>query len=275
MVEHNVLVTNPDHEITISVVIFKPDRVVLGNTLKSLQRALQETTPLRAKLYIIDNTPDVSDHNWLRELLPDLPLEIIAGHGNIGFGAANNMILDRAGEFHLVLNPDVEMQPDALKQALAFMTENPAGGLITPKAFNPDGSTQYLCKRYPAIFDLLVRGFAPNGIKKLFRKRLQRYEMRDQIADTPFWDPPIVSGCFMFFRGDIYKQLGGFDPRYLLYFEDFDISLRTGKITRIAYVPAVKIVHEGGHAASKGLWHIRQFARSAFIFYTTYPLKLF
>ncbi len=79
----------------------------------------------------------------------------------------------------------------------------------------------------------------------------------------------------MLYRGDVFRQLNGFDPRYLLYFEDFDISLRTGKISRIAYVPAIRIVHEGGHAARKGLWHIWQFARSAAIFYSTYPLKLF
>jgi GT2 family glycosyltransferase len=275
MVELKVPRINPDYDITVGIVIFNPDRPVLIKTLKSLQSALEETSPLRAKLYIIDNSPEPSDHSWLTKLLSGLPLQIIAGHGNVGFGAANNMVLDEVGKFHLVLNPDVEMEPDALKQALAFMVNNPDTGLITPKAFNPDGSIQYLCKRYPAIFDLLLRGFAPRSIKALFRQRLDRYEMRDQIADTPFWDPPIVSGCFMFFRGDVYRQLSGFDPRYLLYFEDFDISLRAGKIAHIAYVPAVRIVHEGGHAARKGLWHIRQFARSAFIFYTTHPLKLF
>ncbi|MDA4635607.1 hypothetical protein NZA98_31745, partial [Escherichia coli] len=66
------------------------------------------------------------------------------------------------------------------------MTGAPETGLITPKAFNPDGSTQYLCKRYPAVFDLLLRGFAPAGIKAMFRRRLERYEMRDEIANTPF-----------------------------------------------------------------------------------------
>ncbi len=67
----------------------------------------------------------------------------------------------------------------------------------------------------------------------------------------------------------------GFDPRYLLYFEDFDISLRTAEIARIAYVPTVRIVHEGGRAADKGLWHIWQFVRSAGIFFTQHTMKVF
>jgi GT2 family glycosyltransferase len=60
----------------------------------------------------------------------------------------------------------------------------------------------------------------------------------------------------------------GFDPRYFLYFEDFDLSLRLSKVAPIAYVPAVRIVHHGGHAAAKGFAHIRWFATSARRFFS-------
>ena len=35
----------------------------------------------------------------------------------------------------------------------------------------PDGKRHYLCKRYPAVFDLLLRGFAPGFVRALFRRR--------------------------------------------------------------------------------------------------------
>jgi hypothetical protein len=79
----------------------------------------------------------------------------------------------------------------------------------------------------------------------------------------------------MVLRGDLYRQLGGFDPRFFLYFEDFDLSLRAGEIARTAYVPDVRIVHEGGHAARKGLGHIELFAKSAALFYRLHGLKIF
>ena len=44
-----------------------------------------------------------------------------------------------------------------------------------------DGTTEYLCKRYPAVIDLALRGFAPRFVRALFRRRLDRYEMRDRI----------------------------------------------------------------------------------------------
>ncbi|KUE80788.1 hypothetical protein ATO46_14560 [Aeromonas schubertii] len=92
--------------------------------------------------------------------------------------------------------------------------------------------------------------------------------MADQLNNRDMlWDPPIVSGCFMLFRTDVLQQLGGFDPRFFLYFEDFDISLRAGKISRIAYVPQVKVVHHGGHASRKGWRHIWMFGRSMVTFF--------
>jgi GT2 family glycosyltransferase len=57
--------------------------------------------------------------------------------------------------------------------------------------------------------------------------------------------------------------VGGFDPGFFLYFEDFDLTLRLSKVTTVAYCPRVRIVHHGGRAAAKGLRHIAWFVRSA------------
>ena len=67
-------------------------------------------------------------------------------------------------------------------------------------ARGPDGSHHYLCKRYPAVFDLLLRGFAPGIVRALFRRRLHRYEMRDLVDAAPpreVFGIPALSGAFM------------------------------------------------------------------------------
>lgn len=230
---------------------------------------------------VVDNTELArQDPATLRAALAQMErsgasVRLIAGHGNVGFGRGHNLALDRIGRHHLVLNPDIEIDPEALAAALAFMQAHPDCGLLTPAAFFADGTRQYLCKRYPTVLDLLLRGFAPRALRRFFSARLDRYEMRDQIGDTVAWDPPIVSGCFMLFRGDVFRRLGGFDPRFFLYFEDFDLSLRAGRITRLAYVPTVRIVHHGGNAARKGLRHIGMFGRSAFTFFSKHGWRWF
>ncbi len=260
--------------LSICIVTFKPDLEILSRTLESLRMARARLEQVTSSILIVDNSPADTLTGWLRERFPDLTVTLKTGHGNVGFGRANNMALPNCGDFHLVLNPDVELSPESLVNAVAFMENNRHCGLLTPLVFGTDGQRQYLCKRFPSIFDLFLRGFAPPRIRKHFKARLDRYEMREMRDDQVYWRPPVVSGCFMLLRGDVFRAAGGFDRDYFLYFEDFDLSLRVGETTAIAFVPSVQIVHGGGYAGHKGLWHIRQFVTAAATFYWKFGLKL-
>jgi GT2 family glycosyltransferase len=124
------------------------------------------------------------------------------------------------------------------------------------------------------LLDLFVRGFLPGSVRRLFARRLARYEMRDLINEKDIvWDPPIVSGCFMLFRTSVLKKLAGFDTRYFLYFEDYDLSLRAHDVARVVYAPAVRVLHHGGGAARKGSGHIRMFVASAYKFFSRFGWK--
>lgn len=263
----------PRGRLTVSLVTYHPDGKQLAETLCAFAAACRKLASWQVCLFLIDNTPPEEAPSWLATMASEAGAVLIAGHGNVGFGRGHNIVLDRLGDYHLILNPDVSMERDALVAALGFMAAHPQCGLLTPAVYWADGARQYLCKRMPTLFDLLLRGFAPKVVKRLFADRLANYEMRDQIGDEVIWDPPIVSGCFMLFRGEVLRRLEGFDPRFFLYFEDFDLSLRAANLARVAYVPLVRIVHHGGHAARKGWSHVRMFGRSAITFFTIHGWK--
>ncbi|WP_085547516.1 glycosyltransferase family 2 protein [Burkholderia pseudomallei] len=267
--------------LSVSVVTYHPDEALLARTLSSLGVAsndLRKSRPgLSVSVCIVDNGGWPSTSSVALASLGKTGVEchLISGHGNVGYARGHNLAIEQVrSRYHLVLNPDIDLGPEALSQALDFLDAHADVGLLSPRIGDDEGRLQYLCRQYPALLDLFVRGFLPGGIRKFFDRRLARYEMRDRINETDIvWDPPIVSGCFMLFRTEPLKCLKGFDPRYFLYFEDYDLSLRTRELTRIAYVPAVRVLHHGGGAARKGFAHIRMFVASAFKFYNRFGWK--
>jgi GT2 family glycosyltransferase len=268
------------NSLSVSVVVYRPERQELAQTLQSLALAfdaLAEVYPsIGLSVCLVDNggLPDMTAA--VDELCSrGATCSVIAGQGNVGYGRGHNLAIGRsASAYHLVLNPDIDLDRDALKCALEFLERHQDVGLLTPRIGDEGGRIQYLCRRFPTLLDLLVRGFLPARARGFFKERLARYEMQDLINDRDIvWDPPIVSGCFMLFRTSVLKTLAGFDPRYFLYFEDYDLSLRTHEVARIAYMPAVRVLHHGGGAARKGSAHIRMFAASAFRFFNRFGWK--
>jgi len=202
----------------------------------------------------------------------DVTMNYLHGHANIGYGAAHNLVMHGGNtNYHLVLNPDVELAIDALPSAFRYLGEHAEIGVLAPASRREDGTREYVCKRYPTVLDLALRGFAPRALRRLFRKRLDHYEMRDLVdrvaLDETISPIPAMSGSFMFVRRKAIEATGGFDPGFFLYFEDFDWSVRLNRVTRSAYVPRVRIVHHGGGATGKGPRHVGYFLRSAARFF--------
>lgn len=205
----------------------------------------------------------------------DIRFTLLEGHGNVGYGRGHNLAIQHSdSDVHLILNPDVTLAPSCLLQGLQFLQDNPAVAALSPAVEDGDGHKQYVCKRYPSVFDFLLRGFAPAALRQMFHRRLAWYEMQDLPEDSPSINIPIISGCFMLLRTDVLHKVGGFDEAYFLYFEDFDLSLRVHAHGLLAYVPAMHIVHLGGGSAHKGWRHIAMFARSGLRFFRTHGWRL-
>jgi GT2 family glycosyltransferase len=197
------------------------------------------------------------------------------GHGNVGYGRGHNIgILGSPATYHLVLNPDVVIDEQALSEAARFLDANPGVGLLTPEVRGPDGRRQYLCRTYPDVLTLLLRGFAPDPVRRLFASRLARYELRNAPPRDVTFGITIASGCFMFARRADLEAAGGFSSNYFLYFEDYDLSLALGRRSEIAYVSTVRIVHSGGGVPRKGIRHILRYCRSALTFFSRHGWRL-
>jgi GT2 family glycosyltransferase len=266
----------PAPSLTTAIVTYRPEPRLFARALASLAAAIVEARRVGAlgesRVMVVDNGPEEAR----ARIAPPIAawpaqagtIDVVAGHGNVGYGRANNLALERAGsDFHLIMNPDVELEPDALAEALGALAQHPEVGLVAPAVYGEDGGMQYLCKRYPSLWVLFLRGFAPARLRRRFAPALEHYEMRDVIGDRFVPGVPLASGCFMLGRTRLLTRVGGFDPRFFMYFEDYDLSLRVGRESQVAYVPRARIVHHGGDASRKGLRHVAWFVRSAWRFF--------
>ncbi len=271
------MIAKPHISLSISIVSYYSPAAQLTTTIRSLAAALQalnrhfQVEPL--SVVLVDNSEFVhitaEEVASLQEILApaQAALSLIQGNGNVGYGGGHNFAISASRtDFHLVLNPDVTMAEDSLVEGIAYLKANPDVLIASPRARGGSGRRQYLCKRQPSVLVLLIRGFLP-FLAGVFGKRLARYEMRDLSETEPTVGVPIVSGCFMLCRRKPLQAVKGFDERYFLYFEDFDLSLRLGSRGKLAYVPTMKIIHVGGKTARKGLRHVRHFLRSGIRFF--------
>lgn len=276
--------------LSIAIVCYHSDHTELKRLIASLVDAIgqlkknQETKPVC--LTLIDNsapsnlTLAMFDSFQEQTKNVELKLKLISGQGNIGYGAAHNLALkDLESDYHLMLNPDVVLDKQSLTEGLGQLTKNQTTAMVSPTAINEYGDNQYLCKRYPSVLTLFVRGFLPPLLQSPFSKRLAHYEMRELYSGTTSdlrpASVPIISGCFMLCRTSALKAVKGFDERYFLYFEDFDLSLRIGQAGRISFAPSMKITHGGGNAAKKGLKHVRFFIITGIRFFNTHGWRWF
>jgi GT2 family glycosyltransferase len=279
----NVRIKNDD--LTISIVIYHGDMDLLEKTITSVRDAVGSACAARvidkANLILIDNRGQVSqsgEPDTMLNRIQPCEYKILRPVRNLGFGQGHNLAITAGNStYHLILNPDVIVDKDAIARSVSYLNGHPQAGMVTPRAFYPTGHRQYLCKQYPSVADLFVRGLLPqNFARRYCHNRMARYEMRGLTEEAVNDAIQIAGGCFMFCRSKVLTAIGGFSQGYFLYFEDFDLSLRMVEAGwKIAYVPAVNIVHYGGHASRKGLGHLYQFTRSAARFFITYGWKLY
>jgi GT2 family glycosyltransferase len=244
---------DPSSSVSASIVLYKTHLRAIAPLIEDLAQAGV------AQIVVIDNSPPSFKKDDVP--LPD-GVRLLRTGRNLGYGKAHNIgIRDSVGasRYHLICNPDIKVAPDTISTLTRYMDSNPSVGLCMPKLLTPAGEMQYCCRRSPLLLDYVSQVIAPAGWG---RARKEALEMRSCDYESAM-EPQCLSGCFMFFRSEILANLGGFDERFFLYFEDFDLSMRSRLLARNVYLPATHVIHERQSAHLRS-WRLKfAFIRSA------------
>lgn len=199
--------------------------------LAGLLPSLLRQTEAEMEILVIDNASSDGSADYVRREFPEIG--VIQNTTNIGFCAASNIGFEATrGRFVLNINPDTELEPDAIKILADSLEAKPRAAMVTPK----------IC--YLQVQDRIntcgnaihISGFG--SCIGLNRPRSE-YSFTVQV--------PAVSGCAYMARRELFEAVGGLDEDYFMYVEDTDLSLRARLAGHeIWYVADAVIYHEYG-----------------------------
>lgn len=199
---------------------------------------------LEVNTVIVDNASKDDSVAIIRRDFADCHL--IANKVNVGFGRANNQALPFAtGEFVLLLNTDAFVQPDSLSKSVAYMQAHPPCGILGARLTGRDGQLQPSARFFPTPFNAFLHR---TGLRTVF-KGTRMVDSADWGHTEPMpcdWVP----GCYYLIRKAVIDQVGLFDPRYFLYFEEVDHCFATKQAGwEVVSFPGTTVVHIGGESA--------------------------
>jgi len=213
-------------------------------TIKAVEHALKETDGIPSGLTIVDNDSGDGSFELLSEtaekrgwLEGDKVRVLQSGH-NGGFGFGNNVGI-RAGlaggqkpDYVYILNSDAFPDPGSVKQLYEYLDSNPDVGFAGSYIHGPDGEPHRTHFRYPTIFSEIESAANFGPISKLFKNYILHQPIPTETV-TVDW----LAGASMMMRQNVLDEIGLFDERFFLYYEETDLCRRA----RLAGWPTVYV----------------------------------
>jgi GT2 family glycosyltransferase/glycosyltransferase involved in cell wall biosynthesis len=214
----------------------KPVAIVIpsyrdAEAVRALVRSIRDTTPAdRVRIIVAD---DASGPEHLAELHAIEGIEIVEGERNAGFAANVNRGLRAAGDELdvVILNSDVITRRHWLATLQYHSREADYVGIVGAKLLYPDGKIQFAGTvrnlGAPEWFDHRYR-FKPAG-----------------FGPATIAQPVLaVTGACMYLRRSLIDEIGEFDERYPMAYEDVDYCLRCWQSgRRVTFAPAAVLTH--------------------------------
>jgi len=185
------------------------------------------------EVILVDNASSDDIHLKCKEKFPDINL--IENSTNLGYAEGNNVgIRSAKGEFIAILNPDIKVEPNWLRELQKAFLEN-GEGLYQPKTLNYNNKAKILSTGN--CYDLFgfdyQRGYGTKDSGK--------YDKLEPIG--------AIGGACFFTSRKIFDKIGYFDPYIFAYFDEYSLAWRAAQLgIKSYYVPNSVIYHVDSHA---------------------------
>ncbi len=246
----------------------KPDVSVLivnWNTRDLLLECLESVFASKGRfslqVIVVDNGSSDGSADAAAARFPSV--EMIRNARNMGFGAANNAALARAGgRIALFLNNDALLNPAALEGLVDFLDRTDSAACAVPQLLHRDGSLQNSFDNFPTLAsELLNKWMLRLLLPGRFPSKRVRHEAPAKV------EAPL--GACMAAKKKVLDEVGGFDERFFFFLEETDLCLRIRESGRDCFfLPGLSVVHGKGQTkASRPARAWIEYYRSNYAFF--------
>lgn len=221
--------------------------VVTFNSAETIERCIRSLWAAEVSdIVVVDNAS--SDESVVR--VSELGVTVISNQVNVGFATACNQGATLLPNHTLLLlNPDAWLKDGSLVRGLAQFSD-PVIGVVGLQLVSPSGIPE------------VASGGAEVTLWQLFTRTVRRRQLSvvsGQLS-TRAW----VSGGAMLIRGDVWRQVCGFDPQFFLYWEDVDLCKRVRSAGwQVGQAADAYVEHERGASFSSVVFQTKHYDASA------------
>ena len=224
--------------------------IVNYNTREHLDECLRTVLAERpAEVVVVDNASPDGSAAMVRERYPTV--RVLANDRNLGYGAAANVALrSTAAPFVLLLNADTRVGRGAIEKLAKHGRRHARAAVIAPAILDAAGQRHASYFPFPGTLAWLLENAPLSWVVRRVPALVRRSVSLRQ-PDRPC-RVPWVLGCAMLLRRDALAEVGGFDERYFLYFEEVDLCQRLAERGwEVHFAPGARVRHDGGASTSQ------------------------
>lgn len=217
------------------VSILIPNRDQKETLEKCLNSIWEKSTYKNYEILIVENnssSPEI--FNYYREIEKRPGVRILTWKEGFNYSAINNFgEKSAAGDYLLFLNNDVEVINPRWIEELLGNCQRKEVGIVGAKLYYPDDTIQH------AGTVIGIGGIAGHAFLNMPRSRTGYLHKASLQMDLS----AVTAACMMMKR-QVFEQLGGFEERLSVAFNDVDLCLRTVQAGYlVVYNPEVELYH--------------------------------
>ncbi len=212
-------------------------------TIEECLVSIKQLTKIDFEIIIVDNSENLNTYYKVKKFKENenhINIELLKPEKNIGFAKGCNKGADIAkGEYLMFFNPDACLENDVSDILIESIDNSKDIFIAGPMIINKDGSIEKTCRNLPTLFNIFLDITGIDRFVGLYKLNRMPHQKKEFV-------PQIIGACLVI-RRKVFIDIGKFDERFFVYFEEVDLCKRVNDAgLKILFNPEARVKHFRG-----------------------------